>query len=269
MKLFYLLCLLPGVLLFSSFQSVAAIKGVLDFVTLQPNGSVRLHGWACDTGVNTSITIHIYVNGAAGVGQVYRAANANVSSEAAVSVACSTSGTPHRFTVDMPTADVAAHQGKTVYIHGISASHPNLLIDNSGVFTVPAPPAPAFVAAPANFTATVTGNTVSTSWHAISGGSAYFIRQNVNGTWQAEINKGTTRTHNFTVAANNIYSYQVRGCNASAQCSEWSNSITINTSPAVTYIHTDILGSVIGESNQNGVMLKKTEHKPFGERKEQ
>lgn len=269
MKSFYLLCVLLGSLLFSSFQSVAAIKGFLDFVKLQPNGTVRLHGWACDTGVNTSINVHIYFNGAAGVGQAYRSAMANVASETAVSTACNTSGTPHRFTVDMPAADVATHQGKTVYVHGISANNPNLTISNSGAFTVPAPPAPAFVATPANFNATISGTTVSTSWNAISGGSAYFIRQNVNGTWQAEINKGTTRTHNFTVAANNIYSYQVRGCNASAQCSEWSPTLTINTSAAVTYIHTDILGSVIGESNQNGVMLKKTEHKPYGERKEQ
>ena len=127
----------------------------------------------------------------------------------------------------------------------------------------------AFVSAPTNFNATVSGNTVSTSWNAIAGGSVYFVRQNIDGSWSPEINKGTTRTHNFAVTQNKIYSFQVRGCNAAAQCSDWSNTITISTSPTVTYIHTDILGSVIGESNQAGVMLKKTQHKPYGERKEQ
>jgi len=268
-KPFHLICVLICSFLYLPFQSSAAIKGVLDFVTLQPNGTARFSGWACDSGVNVSIPVHIYLNGAAGVGQGYTSINANVSSESAVSTACSTSGTPHRFVFDMPAADVTVHQGKTVFMHGISTSNANLLINNSGAFTIPAPPAPAFVAAPSNFNAAISGATVITSWNAISGGSAYFIRQNINGVWQAEINKGTTRTHNFSVAANNIYSYQVRGCNASAQCSAWTPALTINTSAAVTYIHTDILGSVIGESNQNGDMLKKTEYKPYGERKEQ
>ncbi|WP_162097745.1 fibronectin type III domain-containing protein [Alishewanella jeotgali] len=269
MKSHHLIFVLFCSLLFVSSQCVAAIKGVLDFVTLQSNGTVRLHGWACDTGVQSSISIHIYFNGAAGTGQLYRAANANLSSETAVSSACNTAGIPHRFTVEMPSADVAIHQGKTVYVHGISVNHPNLLINNSGSFTVPAAPAPIFLAAPANLTAITSGTSVSISWDPIVNGSTYFIKQNLNGVWQAEINKGTARSHSFTVSANNIYGYQVRGCNASSQCSDWSYVLTINTSPAVTYIHTDILGSVIGESNQSGVMLKKTEHKPYGERKEQ
>lgn len=126
-----------------------------------------------------------------------------------------------------------------------------------------------FIKAPADLTASFSGSTLTVVWGAVANITSYRIRQNLNGFWQAEINKGTTRSHSFTVSANNIYSYQVRGCNASSQCSDWSYVLTVNTSPAVTYIHTDILGSVIGESNQSGVMLKKTEHKPYGERKEQ
>lgn len=117
--------------------------------------------------------------------------------------------------------------------------------------------------------ASISGSTLTLNWGASANVVSYRVRQNVNGTWQTEINKGTTRTHNFTIITNNIYSYQVRSCNASAQCSNWSVGPTINTSPAVTYIHTDMQGSIIGESNQHGVMLKKTEHHPYGERKEQ
>ncbi|MDP5032368.1 MAG: hypothetical protein NWQ54_09160 [Paraglaciecola sp.] len=130
-------------------------------------------------------------------------------------------------------------------------------------------PTGTYIKAPADLTASFSGNTLTVAWGAVSNVSSYRIRQNVNGVWQPEINKGTTRTHNVAISTNNIYSYQVRGCNASAQCSDWSHVLTINTSAAVTYIHTDILGSVIGESNQAGSMLKKTELKPFGERKEQ
>lgn len=126
-----------------------------------------------------------------------------------------------------------------------------------------------YIKAPADLNTTFSGSTLTVDWGSVTNVTSYRIRQNLNGVWQAEINKGTTRTHSFTVSANNIYSYQVRGCNASSQCSDWSYVLTVNTSPAVTYIHTDILGSVIGESNQSGVMIKKTEHKPYGERKEQ
>lgn len=142
MQFVYLICILLCSFLYFPFQSSAAIKGVLDFVTIQPNGTARFSGWACDTGINVSIPVHIYLNGAAGVGQGYTSINANVSSESAVSTACSTSGTPHRFVFDMPAADVITHQGKTVFMHGISTSNANLLIDNSGAFTIPAPPTP-------------------------------------------------------------------------------------------------------------------------------
>lgn len=126
-----------------------------------------------------------------------------------------------------------------------------------------------YIKAPANLNATFLGSTLTVDWGAVTDVTSYRIRQNLNGIWQAEINKGTARNHSFTISTNNIYSYQVRGCNASSQCSDWSYVLTVNTSSAVTYIHTDILGSIIGESNQSGVMIKKTEHKPYGERKEQ
>ena len=42
-----------------------------------------------------------------------------------------------------------------------------------------------------------------------------------------------------------------------------------NDEDTVIYIHTDILGSVIGETDQDGKLIRAIEYKPFGKRKEQ
>ncbi|OBP13178.1 hypothetical protein A5320_20280 [Rheinheimera sp. SA_1] len=42
-----------------------------------------------------------------------------------------------------------------------------------------------------------------------------------------------------------------------------------STTPIVIYIHTDALGSVIAETDENGNVIKRTEYKPFGENKDQ
>ena len=42
-----------------------------------------------------------------------------------------------------------------------------------------------------------------------------------------------------------------------------------NENDTVIYIHTDILGSVIGETDQDGKLIRAIEYKPFGKRKEQ
>lgn len=139
-----------------------------------------------------------------------------------------------------------------------------------GSITPTPPPVTTVLLAPAGLRATLNNNSISTSWNAVSGATSYRVRQSVNGVWQAEINKGTALQHQFgAIAAANHYGYQVRACNASNQCSDWSANIIINTSASVIYIHTDMLGSVIAESNANGQLIKKTEYKPFGERKEQ
>ena len=42
----------------------------------------------------------------------------------------------------------------------------------------------------------------------------------------------------------------------------------IAPSRVVTFLHTDVLGSVIAESDSNGTIIKKTDYKPFGESKD-
>ncbi|MCS4308915.1 RHS repeat-associated protein [Rheinheimera pacifica] len=105
-------------------------------------------------------------------------------------------------------------------------------------------PAPATPGAP---TVSLSGNTINTSWSAVTGATSYRIQQSVNGgSWQAEINKGTTRSHAFSSMAGNSYRYRVRACNASA-CSAWSaisGSISILSVPAVPTKPTASLTSI-------------------------
>ena len=42
----------------------------------------------------------------------------------------------------------------------------------------------------------------------------------------------------------------------------------VSPSNVVTYLHTDVLGSVIAESDANGNITKKTDYKPFGQSKD-
>ena len=55
-------------------------------------GKYYVKGWACQTGLNDSIDVHLYVGGPAGTGKAIKSLKANLSSESAVANACSASG---------------------------------------------------------------------------------------------------------------------------------------------------------------------------------
>ncbi|MEO3678411.1 chitobiase/beta-hexosaminidase C-terminal domain-containing protein [Rheinheimera sp. FR7-31] len=91
---------------------------------------------------------------------------------------------------------------------------------------------PAIPAIPGGLTAPLSALTINTTWNAASNATSYRIRQSVNGSWQGEINKGTTRTHAFTVTPGSSYQYQVRACGTSG-CSAWSAATSSVTPPPV------------------------------------
>lgn len=112
------------------------VAGVIDSVQ---NNTV--YGWACANGNPYSIAVHLYVGGSAGTGAVIGGYVANSASEPAVANACGSFGTAYRFQIPLSLATRQAHVGKKVYIHAIqpTGTSPNYLINNSGVFSVPAP----------------------------------------------------------------------------------------------------------------------------------
>jgi RHS repeat-associated protein len=102
------------------------------------NGMPHVQGWACSTGLNQSIDVHMYLGGAAGSSPYGFAYTANVASEPAVASACQAGGTNYRFNIPLTDALREQHGGKLIYIHGISPTgQPNDLISRSGVYVVP------------------------------------------------------------------------------------------------------------------------------------
>lgn len=56
------------------------VKGYIDGIVTDGGGAPRVRGWACATTLSQSISVHLYVGGAAGSGTYLGAHTANVSS---------------------------------------------------------------------------------------------------------------------------------------------------------------------------------------------
>ena len=108
------------------------LKGYVDGVT---NGKV--FGWACHIGWTGSIDVHLYVGGPAGQGTIVKGVTADNGNEAAVNTECQAGGS-HRFTIPLTSAQLSAHSGKAVYVHGISpVQNGNHLLTQSGKHKLP------------------------------------------------------------------------------------------------------------------------------------
>ncbi|WP_161795371.1 Ig-like domain-containing protein [Xanthomonas sp. MUS 060] len=122
-------------------QSV--IHGWIDGPVGRGDGSYVVGGWACSSGWQQPIDVHMYVGGPAGTGTFAGAITANLASEPAVASVCQTSGTAYRFFIPISDAVRASHPDQPIYIHGLSpVGGPNDLLGNSGKFTVPRMPPP-------------------------------------------------------------------------------------------------------------------------------
>lgn len=112
------------------------VRGIID-----PLSGNTINGWACAYTSRTSISVHLYLGGSAGVGTMVGAYDSNKPSEAAVGTACSGRGTAYRFSIPLTLAMRQAYQGKKIYIHAIQpmGTSPNWLVGNSGVYSVPVP----------------------------------------------------------------------------------------------------------------------------------
>jgi cell migration-inducing and hyaluronan-binding protein len=117
-------------------RAAAAIIGVLGPIE-RSAGSQFITGWACDSGVASSVSVHVYAG--SGAGTFITAATANVANEPAVNSACGTpAGTAHRFRIPISNQMVTAHGGKPLFLYGISLTGgANAALSGSGQLTVP------------------------------------------------------------------------------------------------------------------------------------
>ncbi|WP_036147817.1 RHS repeat domain-containing protein [Lysobacter antibioticus] len=115
------------------------VTGSIDTVGLA-NGEYKVFGWACSTGRNQSIDVHMYVGGAYGTGTFVAVQTANQPSEPAVAATCHAQGTAYRFSIPLTPTMRQEHANKKIYIHGISLEGgSNPLLNGSAVYSVPAP----------------------------------------------------------------------------------------------------------------------------------
>ncbi len=117
------------------------VKGVIDGISAAAQGSYNISGWACAQFSPQSLSVHLYLGGAAGSGTLIGATTPNGSSEAQVATACSSTGNAYRFSIPLSKDQVVQFGGKKIYVHGISPfGLGNHLLSNSGDFIVPMPP---------------------------------------------------------------------------------------------------------------------------------
>ncbi|WP_428986758.1 RHS repeat domain-containing protein [Stenotrophomonas lactitubi] len=122
------------------------VIGNIDGVT----GDGQIRGWACSTGIDSSIDLHVYTGGAAGGGgAIFLTGKADLASEPAVATSCKAGGN-HRFSLPMSNEQRRQRAGQSIYVHGISpVGQPNNTIGGSGAFVVPAAPTGTVSASPA------------------------------------------------------------------------------------------------------------------------
>ena len=112
------------------------VTGWIDSV----NSAYKVVGWACSTGRNQPIDVHMYVGGGSGVGTFVAAQTSNEPSEPAVAATCHAQGAAYRFSIPLTAAIRQEHANKKIYVHGISPEgRSNLLLNGSGIYVVPAP----------------------------------------------------------------------------------------------------------------------------------
>ncbi len=139
-------CVWAGEKLFTNTTtntSTSTIIGYTDEVRPNGDGSYSVLGWACSTGFDQSIGVHLYVGGEAGTpgSHFYTKGIANLSSEPAVANVCQSHGTNNRFNLSLGADAVRAYGGKPFAIHGISpVGKSNLVISNDHHLMIPNAP---------------------------------------------------------------------------------------------------------------------------------
>ncbi|ALN88354.1 RHS repeat-associated core domain protein [Lysobacter capsici] len=114
-----------------------SVPGQIEGVRDNGAGGFDAYGWACLAGTSASIDVQLFArdtapNGGVLIGTV----RADQASEPAISAACRTSGTPHRFSFTLTEAIRRAHPNKKLFAYGVGAGA-NVLLGQSGQHSIP------------------------------------------------------------------------------------------------------------------------------------
>jgi YD repeat-containing protein len=212
----------------SSKGSNSSVTGTIDSFVDGANAS--LGGWACSTGLTTSLDVRLYAGGPAGTGTSVGVYHANIASEPAIQVPCHAAGSKYRFSITFAEADRIAFAGKPLYVYGISVTGgADVQLTGSGTHSMPASiraPNP-----PAATSASLSGDltTITVNWSATTNTTSYKLEQQYNGsaTWTAAFS-GTATSKAISNPADGTYVFRASACNANG-CSNptVSNVVTV------------------------------------------
>ncbi len=121
--------------------SYGTIVGSIDGIRLVGD-DYYVYGWACQSGVEASIRLHLYVDRSAydsPRGTHVYSGETGYDGGWPMSVVCGTDSTLHRFHVALPDELLREHAGKKLYVHGLRVvgSYENRALLHSGEWRLP------------------------------------------------------------------------------------------------------------------------------------
>jgi len=218
----------------STRNVTSVVIGNIDGVSNATSETATLAGWACSTGITTSLQVQVYAGAPSAQGTLLGTYTANVASEAAIGQACHTTGAAYRFSVPLVDAVRVAHAGQALYVVGLSPiGGTNAQLPGSGAVTVPASiHAPSAPGAP---TAVLAGDlsSISVSWAAASNAPTYQLELSTGGGAWVSVQSSQATSYVKSSPSDGSYAFRVQACNASG-CSAWitGNTVTVAHIPA-------------------------------------
>ncbi|MGH7250080.1 MAG: hypothetical protein ACREGC_03830, partial [Minisyncoccia bacterium] len=151
--------------------------GWVDSVTSNGDGSFAIKGWACSAGVDTPVSLKLYVGGSS-IGsagdQYYSSGTANLPSEPAVATACQGAGTKYRYNLTLGTNAVQSFSGQPFYVEVQSpVGNSNNAIYNANSLKIPL-----YITSPTIVVAQCSQNrtSVTLSWAPSTNATNYYPR---------------------------------------------------------------------------------------------
>jgi RHS repeat-associated protein len=163
---------------------------------------------------------------------------------------------------------------------GLNSANVSVMVQIPG-----APPIPTGLSGPTGVVQ-VPGNTFLITWNTVSG-ATYLLQERTSCNLTVTVTDMGTETQFekqwigcLTPTGSRTDTFAVKACYTPANCSPWSNPITIQlfqtdsgggnrpaaatTSTLPTYLHTDALGSPIAETNSAAAVVKRNRYEPYG-----
>lgn len=197
----------------STYPYNTQVIGNIDGVAGNGAGGYNVRGWACSTGQDAPIEVHLYAGGGWPTGTGLGGFQANQGSEPAVAAACAAQGSAYRFQISLSDAMRDQHGGKAIYIHGISpAQNGNPLIGASGIYLIPRllpNVAPSGLSAPSQSTS----GSYTATWSATPRATWYRLEESTNGGAWTVIHDQPATSKAVSGKAAGTYRYRVAACN--------------------------------------------------------